>query len=176
MCRAFTFFSGLTTALFFSLGTCIVQIQSVRVNFACRKGHFNLSAEAIINVRNARLCARCAKFLLKIKNFLCLVVWQKGLHFWKESETNSRCYWRSAFSCQILFQQRKMRISWRLCDNSEIQLRLWEIWSLLVCSETFFMLQEVVKTTKTDKTRSSCSKKRWTWYPTNNCYLMSLFN
>ena len=38
-----------------------------------------------------------------------------------------------------------------------------------------FMLQEYVKTTKTDKTRFS-SAKRWTWYRTNNCYLMFHFN
>ena len=43
----------MTIALLFSLGTCIVQIQSVWVNFACTKRLFNLSAEAIINARNA---------------------------------------------------------------------------------------------------------------------------
>ena len=36
-----------------------------------------------------------------------------------------------------------------------------------------FTLQEHVKTTKTDKTRFFFAKRRWTWYPTNNCYLMS---
>ena len=54
-------------ALLFSLGTCIVQIQSVWVNLACTKRLVNLSAEAIINARNARLCVRCAIFVLKIK-------------------------------------------------------------------------------------------------------------
>ena len=38
------------------------------------------------------------------------------------------------------------------------------------------MLQEHVKTTKTDKTRFFFTNKRWTWYPTNNYYLMSHFN
>ena len=38
------------------------------------------------------------------------------------------------------------------------------------------MLQEHVKTTKTDKTRFFFARKRWTWYPTNNCYSMSHFN
>ena len=66
----------MTIALIFSLGTCIVQIQSVRVNFVCTKTLFNLSAEAIINVRNARLCARCATFHLKMKQipFCCRLV------------------------------------------------------------------------------------------------------
>ena len=38
-----------------------------------------------------------------------------------------------------------------------------------------FMLQEHVKTTKTDKTRFLFARKRWTWYPTNY-YLISHFN
>ena len=57
----------MTIALLFSLGTCNVQMQSVRVNFSCTKRPFNLSAKAIIKVRYARLCARCKIFFLKIK-------------------------------------------------------------------------------------------------------------
>ena len=72
--------------LLFSLETCIVQIQSVSVNFACAKRLSSLSAEAIINVRNARLCARCAIFLLKIKQiaFSCRLV--KGFKFLKRAQ------------------------------------------------------------------------------------------
>ena len=62
-----TLIVGLTIALLISLGTCFVRIQSARENFACAKRLFNLLAEAIINVRNARLSARCAKFLWKFK-------------------------------------------------------------------------------------------------------------
>ena len=63
-------------ALLFSLGTCIAQIQSVSVNFACTKRLFNLLAEAIINVLNARPCARCGILPLKIKRipFSCRLV------------------------------------------------------------------------------------------------------
>ena len=39
-----------------------------------------------------------------------------------------------------------------------------------------FMLQEHVKTTKTDTTCFFFAKRRWTCYPTNNFYLMSLLN
>ena len=59
----------MTIALLFSLGTCLVQMQSVWVNFAWARRLFNLSAEANINARDARLCARCAIFLWKIKRF-----------------------------------------------------------------------------------------------------------
>ena len=38
------------------------------------------------------------------------------------------------------------------------------------------MLHEHVKTTKTDRTRFSFARKRWTGYPTNNYYLISHFN
>ena len=66
-----------------SLGTCFAQIQSVWLNFACTKRLFNLPAEAIINARNAHLCARCGKFLLKIKQipFSCRLV--QGFTFLK---------------------------------------------------------------------------------------------
>ena len=62
--------AGMTIALLLSLGTCIVQIKKVWVNFACTRRLFNLSAGAIINVRSARRCAKCAVFLLKIKQIL----------------------------------------------------------------------------------------------------------
>ena len=46
----------------------------------------------------------------------------------------------------------------------------------LFVHKIFFMLQEHVKTTKTDKTHFFFARKRWAWYPTNNYYLMSHFN
>ena len=77
---------GMTKALLYSLGTCIVHIQSVWVNFASTKRFFNLLAEAIINVRNVGLCARCGIFLLKIKQipFSCRLV--KGFTFLKRAQ------------------------------------------------------------------------------------------
>ena len=129
---------GMTTALLFPLGTCIVQIQSVQVDFACTKRLFNLSAEAIINARNARLCVRCALLFLKIKQIPSSCRLAKGLHFWREPKISSRCYWRCLLSWQVLFQQRKMRFYWRLCNNSEIHLWLWKLWSLVVCSQSSF--------------------------------------
>ena len=142
----------MTIVLLFSLGTCIVQIQSVWVNFACTKRLFNLLTEAIINVRNARLCARCAIIFLKIKKILFLVAWSRGLHFWRESKINSRCYWRCVLSWQNLSQQREMRTNWWLCDNSEIHLWLWKVWSLVVCSQSSF---HVTRACKDDKNRQN---------------------
>ena len=78
----------MTIASLFSSGTSTVQIQSVRVSFACTKGLFNLSAEAIINVHNARLHVSCAEFLLKIKQipFSCRLV--KGFTFLKRLQNH----------------------------------------------------------------------------------------
>ena len=75
----------MTIALLFSLGTCIVQIQSVWVNFARTKRFFNLSARAIINVRSARLCVRCAIFLLKIKKKSFFLSLGPGVYIFEES-------------------------------------------------------------------------------------------
>ena len=67
MCSAFTPDGGYDNSTIILIETCIVQIQSVWVSFAYTKRLFNLLAEAIINVRNVGLCARCAIFFLKIE-------------------------------------------------------------------------------------------------------------
>ena len=108
--------------------------------------------------------------------FLFLVAWSRGLHFWKESKINSRCHWGCEVSRWVLSQQRKMQIYWWLFNNSEIDLWLWQFWAWLFGHKVPFTLQEHVKTTQTDKTRFFFAKKRWTWYPTNNCSLMSHSN
>ena len=149
---------GMIIAPIFSLGTCIVLIRNVRVKLVCTKTLFNLSAEAIINVRNASLCARCAIFLLKNKQIPFLVVWPKGLHFGREFKINSRWYWRCLLSWQVLFKQREMRISWRLCNTSEIHLWLWKVWSLVVCSQSSFY---VTRAHKDDKNRQNRLFLRW---------------
>ena len=53
MYSAFTVIVGMTIALLFSLGTCVVQIQNVRVNFACTKRPQSLD-------RNDHHCSQCA--------------------------------------------------------------------------------------------------------------------
>ena len=83
---------GMTKALLFTLGTYIVQIQSVWVNFACTKRLFNNLAEAKINVRNVGLCARYAIFPLKIKQipFSCQLV--KGFTFLKRAQNQFKMF------------------------------------------------------------------------------------
>ena len=78
---------GMTIPLLFSLGTCIVQTQSVRVNFVYTRGLFNLSEEAIINVPNARLCARCSIFSLRVKKIPLFTHLLKGFTLLKRVQS-----------------------------------------------------------------------------------------
>ena len=144
-----------------SLETCIAQIQSVRVNFACTKRLFNLSAEAIITVRNARLCVRCAIFLLKIKHipFSCRLV-QGRLHIFEENPKSIQdvigdvyCpgeYCLNREKCKSIGGYVTTPRSIYGCDNCGAWLFVHKV---------PFTLQEHVKTTKTDKTRFFFAKK-----------------
>ena len=144
---------GMTKTLLFSLGMCIVQIKSVWVNFACTKRLLNLSAEAIINARIARICVPGAESSFWRSNkFLFLVAWSSGLHFWRESKIISRCHWRCVLSQWVLSQQREMQIYWWLCNDSEMHLWLWQSWSLVVCSQGSF---HVTRARKDDKNRQN---------------------
>ena len=136
---------GMTIALLSSLETCIVQIQSVWVKFACTK-NFSISRQKRLSMSAMRVCVPGAQYSIwRANKFLFLVVWSGGLHFWKESKVNSRCYWRCLLSWQVLFQQREMRISWWLCNNFEIHLWLWKRWSLVVCSQSSFYVTRARK-------------------------------
>ena len=75
---------GNAKELIFSLGTCVVQIQSVQLNFAGTKRVFNLSAEAIINARNARLCQVCNNPFEDQKNSFFLSFGQ-GVYVFQET-------------------------------------------------------------------------------------------
>ena len=63
-------------------------------------------------------------------------------------------------SWQRSFQQREMRISWWLCNNSKIHLCLWKVWILVICSQSSFC---VTRARKDDKIRQNaffhCYKK-----------------
>ena len=144
---------GMTVALLFSLGTCIVQIQSVQVDFACTKRLSNLSAEAIINVRNVGLSPRCAIFLLKIKDipFSCRLV--KGFTFLKRVQNQFKMLLEmSIVLASIVPTERNANLLWRLCNNSEIHLWLWNVWSQVVCSQSSFY---VTRARKDDKNRQN---------------------
>ena len=79
-------------------------------------------------------------------------------------------------SWQVLFLQREMRISWWLCNNSEIHLWLWKVWSLVVCSQSFLlMLQEHVRATIIDETRFLFAKKQMNLLPNTQLLIIVPF-
>ena len=148
-----------TIALFFSLGTCTVQTQSVWVNFACTKKLFNLSAEAIINARNAPLCVKFAIFHLKIKqNFF--LSFGPGVYIFEDNPKSIQdviedvyCpgeYCLSREKCKSIGGYVTSPGSIYGCDNCGAWLFVHKVPSLL---------QEHVKTIKTDKTRFFFVKK-----------------
>ena len=51
-----------------------------------------------------------------------------------------------------------MRIYWLLCNNSEIHLCLWKVWSLVVCSQSCFY---VTRARKDDKNRQNAFFLCW---------------
>ena len=147
--------------LLISLGTCIIQIQSVRVNFACTEGLLNRLTEAIINVRNARLCARCAIFLFKIKRipFSCRLV--KGFTLLKKENSKSIKDVIGDVFCpgKYCFNRDKFESLDGYVTTPRYTYCCAKRGAWLFVHKVPFMLQEHVKTTQTDKTRFFFAKK-----------------
>ena len=88
-----TLIVGMTKALLNLLETCIVQIQSVRIYFACTERLCNLSTEKTNNVFNAGPRNKCAIFLLNNKQIRVFGSFVKGYILLKRRKINSRCCW-----------------------------------------------------------------------------------
>ena len=151
----------MTIALLFSLETCIVEMQSVGAYFACTKRLFNLSAEVIINVRNAHLCVKCAIFLLKNKETPFFLSLGQGVYIFEERPKSVQevigdvyCpgkYCLNTEKCKSIGGYVTTPRSIYGCDNCGAWLFVHKV---------PFKLQEHVKTTKTDKTRFFFAKKK----------------
>ena len=158
------------TALLFQLGTCTVQIQSVWLNFACTKGFFNLSAEAIINARNARLCVKCAIFLFDQTNCFFLSFGQ-GVYSFEEGPKSIQdvigdgyCPGKYCFNtekCESLDSYVTTPRSHYGSGNCGACLFVHKV----------LMFQEHVKTTKTDKTRFFFPKKKMRLLPDKQLFI-----
>ena len=151
--------------LLFSLDICIVRIQNVRVDFARSERLFNLSAEAIINVRKARLCVRCAIYFEDQTNSFFLSIGPE-VYIFEENPTSIEDVFGDVFCrSKNSFKREK-------CDTLDGYVTTprsiygcgkFGAW-LFVHKVLPFMLQEHVKTTKTDKTRFLFAKNRITCY------------
>ena len=96
------------------------------------------------------------------KKFLFRVVRPRGLKFWRESKINWRYSWRCLLSRQVMFQQRKKRLRWRLCSNSEIHWWLWKVWYLVNWAQCSFYLTRACKDVKNIQNTFFLCWKRWT--------------
>ena len=149
----------MTIALLFSLGTSIVQKQSVRVNFACTIRLFNLSADAIINVRNARLCARWAIFLLNTKQipFSCRLA--EGFTFLESPKSIQDVIGDVICPGKYCSNREKCESLGGYITTPRSIYDCGKCGAWLFVHKVPFMLQEDIKTAKTDKTRFFFAKK-----------------
>ena len=153
---------GVTIALLFLLETCFVQMQSVWVYFAYTLRLFNLSAEAIINARNARLYVRCAVVIFEDQSNSFFLAPGQGAYIFGENPKSIQDNTGDVLSWQVLFQQKEMQIYWYYVNVTTPR----SIYDCGKCGAWLFVhkvplsLQEHVKTTKTDKTRFFFAKKR----------------
>ena len=172
MCSAFTPYCGNEIALLFSLGTCIVQIQSVWVNFACTKRLFNQDYQcpqcgSVCQVRNNPFEEQPNSFFLSPG---------QGVYNFEESLKSVQDFIGDVYCPGKYCSNREKCASLGGYVTTPRSIYAWgKCGAWLFAHKVPFMLQEHVKTTETDKTRFFFAKKRWTWYPTNNYYLMSHF-
>ena len=136
---------------------CIVQIQSVRVNFVCPKRLLNLSAEENINVRISRLCDRCAILLLKIERIPSSCHLVKGF----ENSPKSIQDVIGDVYCPGGYCLKREKCGF-LDGNVTTPRSIYgygKCGAWLFVHKVHFMLQEHVTTTKTDKTRLLFARK-----------------
>ena len=70
-----------------------------------------------------------------------------------------------------MFQQREMRIYWRLCNNSEIHSWLWKVWSLVVCSQSSFSVRRARKDDKTRQKTNFFAERKMNMVPNKQLLL-----
>ena len=143
-----------------SLGTCIVQIQSVWVSFACTKRLFNLLAEANINVRNVDLCVRCAIFPLKIKQIPFFLALGQGVYIFGERPKSVQDVIGDVYCPgEFCLNREKCESIGGYVTTPRSIYGCGNCGAWLFVHEVPFTLQKHVKTTKTDKTRFFFAKE-----------------
>ena len=159
MCRAFTPDCWWNNSTFIFIGDVYCPNTKCSGKFACTKRFFNLWAETIINVRNEHLCARCAKFVLKIKRipFSCPLV--KGVIFFQRVQSQFMMLLEMCCPGKYCFNREKCESLDGYISNPRYNYGCGECRTWLFAHKIPFMLQEHVKTTQTDKTRFFIAKK-----------------
>ena len=160
ICSAFTPGRGYDNSTFIQIGDVYFPNTKCSGKFACTERLFNLSAVATINARNARLCCRCALFLLKIKRipFSCHLV--KGFTFFEESPKAIQDAIRDVYCPGKYCSNREKCESLDGCVTTPRSIYgCGKCGTWLFVLKVPFMLQEHVKRTKTNKIRFFFVKK-----------------
>ena len=159
MCSTFTTDSGYDNITNILIGDVYCPNTKCSGKFCLHKKLFNLSAEAIINVPNERLCFRCAMFLLEIKQipFSCRL--GNGFTFLKRVQNQFKLLLQMSIVLAKIVSTEK-------CDSFDgwvtLPRSIYGCGKRGVClfvHKVLFMLQEHIKTTKLDKTRVFFAKK-----------------
>ena len=90
MCSAFTSDCGYNNSTIILIGDVYCPNTKCSGRLCLHKKLFNHLAEAIINVRNVGLCARCAIFLLKIKEITFSCRFVKEITFLKITQNQCK--------------------------------------------------------------------------------------
>ena len=133
--------------------------NKVRVKFASTKRLFNLSEEAIINVRNARLCDRCAIFLSKIKRIPFLSFGPGVYNFEKSPKAIQDVIGDVYGPDEYCRNRKKCESIGGFVKNPRSIFAFGNFGAWLFVHKLPFTLQDHVKTTRTDKTRTFIAKK-----------------
>ena len=150
----------MTKALLISLGTCIVQIQNARLNFACTKKTFHSLG------RSDYQCPQCGS-VSQVRNipfedqrnsfFLSL---GQGVYIFKESPKSVRVVIGDVYyPCKYCSNREKCESLGGYVTTPRSIYACGKCGAWLFVHEVPFMLQDFAKTTKTDKTRFFIAKK-----------------
>ena len=159
MCSAFTPDCGYDNSTIILIGDVYCPNAKCLGKLCLHKGLFNLSAEAIINARNAHLCVRCGLFFLKIKQipFSCRLV--KGLAFLKRIQNSFTMSLEMLYCpCEYCLNREKCKSIGGYVTTPRSIYGCDTCGAWLFAQKVHFTLQEQVKTTKTDKTRFFSAK------------------
>ena len=160
MCSALTLIVGMTITLLFSLGTCIFQIQSVRVNFACTKKTFQSLGRSDYQCPQCESVCQVPNIPFEDETNSVFLLFGQGVYIFGESPKSVQDVIGDVYCPGNYCSSREKSESldgYVTTLRSIYACRKRGAW--LIVHKITFMLQDHVKTTKTDKTRSFSAKR-----------------
>ena len=179
MCSCFTPDYGYESSTIILIGDVYFQIQSVRVIFACTKKILNPKSFG----RSDYQCSQCAsvyqvrKIPFDDQTYSFFLSPGQGAYIFEKSPKSVQDVIGDVYCpCKYCSNRDKCESLGGYVTTPRSIYACGKCGAWLFVHKVPFMLQEHVKTTKTDKTQFFFAREKWTRYPTNNCYLMSHFN